>query len=337
MNKHIDWDGYRARLTRQGDTYRERLIERTKDKIRADALRNPGCREVLVDDIPQRLYINHTQAPNKKTFNSLPDETITLGSVVLWEDSHWLVTECVRDDNMTYFGAIERCNRELIWQNPQTREIIRRWCTLQKPYFSNLEKGIVINLSTREFKVQLPYDEESSKIDIGKRFMLDFINGEPKVYSCSSVDANTERYDLNGTSIGFLVLNIEQDEYNPETDNKEFGVCDYLPPFDFYHESEGGNCILEADAEGIVPGGLPLQITSTFFDQSGLPLDTATIWTITAPPEAEDCIEVDERENAVTLRLGSYSKLIGKNIFVEAQSADGKISNSIVVKVVNAV
>ena len=192
MSKNqIEWERYQERLHKNGTTHRERVIARAKEQIRKSYLRNPACREVLVDEVPQYLFIGRTPNNTQMTFNTLPDESIELGMVVLWEGSHWLVVECLRDDDMTYHGKIELCNRQLVWQNPDTREIIKRWCVITKPYYSNLYESDHVITTTREFKIQLPYDFESSLIDLDKRFILDVINGRPRVYKCASVDANT--------------------------------------------------------------------------------------------------------------------------------------------------
>lgn len=336
--EQINWEYYKERMHRQGPTRRERLIARTKEKIRNDMFMNPTCREVTVDDIPQYLYITRTDMPTKRKFNTLPDEKLELGQVVLWEGSHWLVTESVHDDEMTYHGAFEQCNRQLVWQNPDTLEIIKRWCTISKPYYSNLRHGTQITLSDREFKIQLPYDEESSRLDLGKRFILDKIAGEPKVYTCTSVDANTERFDVNDEVVGFLVINVEQDQYNKETDNKELEICDYIPPFDYIQESEGGYTVLEPNAEGIVPGGLPLVISIKQFTPDGQPiLHPYTSWRVTAPPDAEGFLEEEETDTYLRLTLKYNSRLIGKSIFIESYDETGKRTGDLVVKVVNAV
>ena len=38
----------------------------------------------------------------------------------------------------------------------------------------------------------------------------------------------TERYNANGEIRGFIVLNVEQDQYNEKTDNATLQICDYF-------------------------------------------------------------------------------------------------------------
>lgn len=337
---HIDWENYKGRLHRQGETLRERRINRLADSISKEADSNPACRHVTIDGIPRRLFLNRTDSHWKRAFNSLPHEAVPLGAVIEWEGSHWLVTESLMDDEVTVRGAIEQCNRQLVWQNPKTREIIRRWCTIAKPYYSNLRETTRMTTSSREFKIQLPYDYETSQIDLDKRFMLDIIGGEPKCYKCSSVDANTERYDIDGESVGFLVINVEQDEYNKDADNAELEICDYLPPFDIIHERKEGTLIIEADANGVVPGGLPLTLTARLFDTEGVEMqeDGSVIWTVIAPPDMEDYVTTDEEALAIRIKVDYYSKFAGKTLIVSAQAANNSgIRETYKVKVVNAV
>ena len=264
----IEWDIYKSRLLTQGSTQAERLVNFTKKTIQSQVGRNPDIREVLVDQVPQQLFINRSEVSKKKYFNTLPGGQIQLGAVVYWNDRHWLVTEAIQDDEMTVHGMIQQCNRQLVWQNPDTREIIYRWCTIEKPYYSNLDMGMIATFSSREFKIQLPYDYESCHLDVDKKFILDIINGEPKVYKCTSIDANTERYDVDGESVGFLSMNLIQDQYNPDKDSAEFGICDYLPPFDVMRPTAAGYLVLDLSADVIVPGGFPVYLTPKYFNYS---------------------------------------------------------------------
>ena len=89
------------------------------------------------------------------------------------------------------------------------------------------------SLSQREYKVEMPFDDETALIDLDKRFMLEIINGEPKTYVTTSVDQSTERYELHGKTQGFLVLNIRQDQYNSKTDNAEKMICTEIAKWKF--------------------------------------------------------------------------------------------------------
>lgn len=336
----IDWESYKARLLTNGRTECDRIIDRAKRNIASQVNRNVACREVLVDQVPQTLFINRSEVPKKKYFNTLPGESVPLGSVIYWNDMHWLVVESMQDDEMTVRGMIQQCNRQLTWQNPETREIISRWCTIEKPYYSNVTPGTVATFSSREFKVQLPYDFETGCLDVDKKFILDIINGEPKVYKCTSIDSNTERYDIDGESIGFLVMNLTQDQYNPDKDSAEFGVCDYLPPFDIMRPTETGYLILDMSADVIVPGGFPMTIMPKYFNYSdGTPrTGDRTFYTFNCSKEVLEALKSENKpDGSLEISLTYSPYIIGEEIEIEAVNTDGTIGNRAVVKVVNSI
>lgn len=334
----VNWSAYKARLTTHGATERQRVIERTKEQIRRQVPYNPACREVLVDKIPQTLFITRGTVLKIKNFNTLPGETVPLGAVVYWDDRHWLVTESIQDDEMTCRGVLEQCNRELIWQNPETREIISRWCTIEKPYYANVEKDLEFSFSSREFKVQLPYDEESALIDVDKKFILEVINGQPKVYTVTSVDDNTERYDVNGEVVGFLALNLTQTQYNPERDSAEHGICDYLPPFDILHPTKTGYLVLEGGEDGIVPGSFPVTLQARYFNYSdGTPRNgESTIYHFNCSKAVRELMATKQHGNNITISLRYSPYIVGETIHIEAVNLDGTIGEKLDLKVVNS-
>ena len=333
----INWEAYNLRLTHNGKTRKQRTQQRLKDKLYSEIDKHPGCVEVLVDDVPQYIFTKRTDAPTKKNFNTLPGESMSLGSVVYWENRHWLVTESLCDDGITYHGSIEQCNRQLQWQNKQTREIIKRWCTIAKPYYSNLDENLKVTISSREFKVQLPADDETRLLDLDDKFMIEVINGKPKCYRITSTDHNTRCYDIDGKTQGFLILNIEQCQYDPATDSIEHGICDYLEPYDFLDPTPLGWCIVETESEGIVPGGTPVVFTAKYFDAKGLPLEEVkTVWTAEGGKYINEALTREYLEDgSLVLTLDDDVTLIGETIEVTAMNEEGTMTKTVQLKVVN--
>lgn len=228
---------YKQRLLANGSTLRERRLNNAKNFVLRHAPDSLAYKEIQIDDIPRNVIMISSSTSNEKTLLAMPGEDFRIGSIALIRGSHWLITSRDHDDDITVKAKVELCNRELTWQNTKTGEIISRWCTASKPYYSNIDETLKIDISSREYKIQLPYDKETSELELDKRFMLEHIAGEPKTYRITSIDAVTKRYDRNDEITGFLVLNITQDLYNPETDNAELGICDYISP-ENYHPSE---------------------------------------------------------------------------------------------------
>lgn len=180
------------------------------------------------NDIPQDfIIVPKSNKDNEFDVYTRPDEDINIGDIIYWNTLHWIITDKAFDNEIYNIGTMVRCNRTIRWQNPVTKEIIERWCLAQKPYTSNIRYSKVMDISEREYKITLPYDEETKLVDIDSRFMLEVINGNPRTYTLTSVDSITNRYqDIEG---GFLVWNLVQDQSNQPNDNIELGVCNYIP------------------------------------------------------------------------------------------------------------
>lgn len=222
----INWDLYAKQLQHKGMTSRDRIISREKEALIAQFEKAPSAKNTLVDGELKKMIVSSTQALNEKTFVLMPGDTIKIGDIVVWENLHWLVVELDFDNTIAYKGRIAQCNRQIRWQNPVTKDIIERWCLMTKPYTSNVTNGTQVSVSNREYKVQIPYDDETKLVDLDKRFMLELINGRPRTYNCTSVDQQTNVYqDLEN---GFIVWNLSQDEACHPNDNVDLMVCDYV-------------------------------------------------------------------------------------------------------------
>lgn len=220
---------YRNMLLTDGPTQRDRIIKKALHDQSRLAPVSPSFKDVTIDDIPRKLNIISATVMTQKIIHALPGEDFTIGSIVYWSNSHWLITERDAEDDITVRGRIQICQKQITWQDDKTHEIRSLWATVEKPYYSNLEENKLMSYSTREFRVQMPFDSYSANLNIGKRLMLEIINGEPKTYRITSVDQMTGRIDYNGEQVGFLSFNVEQDLYNPETDNAQKMICNYVP------------------------------------------------------------------------------------------------------------
>jgi len=221
---------YQEMLNSHGSDRRERMIAKGIHDMNLQGPDHPSYKSVTIDDEPRYLNIISATVTDQKIIRTRPGEDFTLGSIVYWGGSHWLITERDADSEITVRGKIQICQKEIPWQDPDTLEIISRWSTVEKPYYSNLSENNYMSSSNREFRIQMPFDNYSSKLDLNKRLMLEIINDEPKIYRITSVDQMTTRYDYNGSQIGFLKINVEQDKYDKSVDNRELMVCDYIDP-----------------------------------------------------------------------------------------------------------
>ena len=328
-----NWELYETKMRLYGEDQRETSISRTKRMILRKMLKNPMCKKVMIDDKPRKLLVLATALTTKKKIYALPDENISLGSIVLWNESHWIITEVDKDYDISAQGAIEMCNRQLTWQNTETKEIHSRWATVQKPYYSNIDENEVISTSSREFKVQMPYDEESALIDVDKRFMLEIIAGEPKTYRCTSVDSITERYDHEEGLRGFLVINLTQDQYNKDVDNVKLGICDYIEPesHDSENDPDDSSARILYSGEPVIKIGGNAKTFTIWQDDS----DTSTFsWKVYVADHLRNLITVVEDTMSISLKAVNNNLLLDSEIKLSLMN-NGNEVDYVIVKVVS--
>lgn len=306
------WNLYEARLNVSGLTGRDRSISRSRENIERKQLSLISRKEVEIDGASRILFIHSTDLQSEKIFNTLPGELINIGDVIYWENMHWLVTHVDFDDEVTRSGRIVQCNRQIRWQNQRTGEIIVRWCLAKKPYSTNVSDGLTIGTSTREYKIQLPCDEETMQVDLDRRFLLEVIGGVPRAYKIVSVDTITNRYeDIDG---GFLVWNMEQTEYNPLVDNADFMIANYfepgttpdpsgpdvppdpVPP----EEPDAQKLLCKIEGRNTIREGTSRTYTAVFYGEDGVSVtdDVNAVWTVDAPTDA-----VTMEQDGTVLRL----------------------------------
>lgn len=310
----INWDLYAKQLQHKGMTSRDRIISREKEALIAQFEKAPSAKNTLVDGELKKMIVSSTQVLNEKTFVLMPGDTIKIGDIVVWENLHWLVVELDFDNTIAYKGRIAQCNRQIRWQNPVTKDIIERWCLMTKPYTSNVTNGTQINVSNREYKVQIPYDDETKLVDLDKRFMLELINGKPRTYSCTSVDQQTNVYqDLEN---GFIVWNLSQDEACHPNDNVDLMVCDYI---------QGDNDAVNPNIY-VIEGMDVLRAELGKFLYTLTPSDEGQkdiVWNYSVQTEKRDFIHVEQNEDN-SVFLSAENQAIGAIIELYATDHTGE-------------
>lgn len=272
----------------------------------------------LRNGLPQDFII----VPTKTGCNlfARPGETFNIGDIIYYNTLHWLVTDVNFHDDLTRSGEMVRCNRQIRWQNKRTGRIVERWCLATKPYASNVNEGLSISNSNREYKIQLSYDEETIQVDLDRRFLLEVIDGEPKAYQITSVDTLTNRYqDVDG---GFLIWNMKQSEYNPLTDSAEMMIADYFAPGKEPTPSpaDGLSCVISG--RDTIRVGMKRTYTVTFYDATGkLTVDgIPAVWDVVAPDGTVDI--VDDGYSVTITMVGDIPA--GERIQITVRDADGR-------------
>ena len=305
-------DIYKSKVFLYGDTQRERTINLSKQNILSKSPSSPAYKDMVLDGSHQSFMVSSTDADNKKRIKSMPNETIKLGALIVWNEMHWLVNSVDFDDEIYQRGTIVQCNRIIRWQNPITLEIIERWCFCSKPYTSNVEKGNVVSTLKGKYDIQLPYDSETIQVGVDKRLMLDIVGGQPMVYKLTFPDANTNKYqDIEG---GFIEWTVESDAYVPEKDNVDLMICDYIPPDAPVAPPVAGTFKCRIDGRTQLRCGGNSRIWKPVFYQADgtTPDETVTAkWSVAVLPEHERYYEIAQNGNFISISVADNEAVIG--------------------------
>lgn len=220
---------YQNMISVSGDRKRDRIINRAKHDLYTKAPASPDYKLVKVNGEERYVLMHRSDTFGERFINCMPNDMVKIGDYVEWKDGFYLVTNSYYDDDISLRATITKCNRVFKWQDPKTLQINERWAVMYRPYTANSFGDKKLEVSDREFKVYVAYDEDTCKVDIGKRFILENIAGDYKVYEIIAVDHNSHAYEEEKT--GYIVWNIEQAQFNPDIDNIEVGISDYQEPY----------------------------------------------------------------------------------------------------------
>ena len=153
-------------------------------------------------------------------------ETIKSGYYVKYNDTFWLIRDLV-DNNRIYEKAIMlHCNYRLKFKSDITGEILTYPIYMKNAtqYNSGEIPRETETIGSSKYLVYIMCDEETLKIDNGKRFLIDRNIKDPTSYEITQVDTVSYNYD---EEVGVLRWTIVESQFNSEKDNKELMVADY--------------------------------------------------------------------------------------------------------------
>lgn len=321
----IEWDTYEAILHRDGDTFRDRAINREIDMLKRRMLDSPATKSVKVEGIDKHMLVISTGVVSQKTFKMLPGDTIEIGDLVEWNGEHWLVTEVDFDDDLTRNGRIEQCNLLFRWQNG-TPEIHYQWGIFDPGVFSTtIKEENKVARTDDQYRVYLSLTDASSKIFIGKRIITDVgydkdFNLLPIVYEVTKTDKVSDSYGENGH---LLIMNVRSGaDYNPNTDNLDLMICDYIaPPEEEPVTPPPPTVLLPCSITGrdTLRAGLSARTyTVTFYLNDGVTEDPSVnaTWDVVVPVGYENTIHYTANGNE--LSLSADSGAVGQTVILRA-------------------
>lgn len=217
--------------------------------------------------------IADTQLKSMERTLLFPIGTVKAGMYVFFENCYWII-DGYPGNNKSYEKATAKlCQYNLKWQL-STGEIVERWTniTSASKYDVGESGGNTIVLSSNNYTILIGYDEKALELE-GKRVFIDKRETKPtKVFKLTRNDDVLYDYGEHGS---LLSLIADKGELNPNDDNQELRICDYIesttpsepdPPTPPTDET----AVLSASITGKteLKLGLPRAYTVTFTDEN---------------------------------------------------------------------
>lgn len=157
----------------------------------------------------------------------VPIGTLDSGNYIFFEDEYWIVDGRPGNNGEYEKAVLKECQYKIKWQK-NDGTVIERWAnfTSASKYDVGESGNSTIILSSNNFTILIPHDTDGLTID-GKRIFIDTSEIPKKVFK---ITRNDDVLFLHGRHGGTLSLIADKTEFNPDKDNQELRICDYIDP-----------------------------------------------------------------------------------------------------------
>lgn len=242
----------------------------------------------------------HTMLNSMKRSGLFPIGTVKAGMYVYFDKSFWLITGCPGSNKVYEKVVMDICQYKLKWQN-EKGDIVERWGNFSSAskYDDGLYEGKTINVTSDNLNILLPHDEEGVSLE-HRRVFIDSKKPPKKVYVISRTDDVLFDYGEHGGILSFIA---DKTEFDPSKDNRELGVCDYIPKdanveVDDEALSDGlVRCVIKGDKK--LKCGFERMYVASIVDKNG----NAIEWTEGYTWKVVGDVEVDSTANNNSITL----------------------------------
>ena len=314
----------KTRVINSGSTLLEEQIKDAQESLEYgfcdDVSFNPNMVFYKTEiSVPIKMYDPKVSASYGTAVNFLTtcNNPLELGQMLhdTKKDEYWMCVESYNVDNIHYKGVLGKCMRWLRWQDDNG--VIQEFPIIvtSASKYNNGERGDeVLSIGSDQLMVFAPLNDDTIKLDRGKKFFIDERKDNPTAYELTRAD--TALYAFMGK--GFMSMILTECAYAASEDDLKFGVCDYTSPT-APPENDNETTILN----GVISGsdGLKLGFTRTYTatvtDKSGNNIswsDDDFYWNIY--PAKDVVLNIDKNKVSI---LAEGESLIGNTIRMEVR------------------
>ncbi len=241
------WSTYLNRINLSGASQKDRLIAKAQRIITDNFSDSPSYQSVTINGVSQDVRIVEENTlyknSNKKRLLCKPDETISIGDLIVWDSENWLCTDA---DTVEIYvrGIIEKCDDYLRYLD-SAGVLVEVPCIINDRILMNVEENRYYILPDNQVWVIVGNNDESAAITVDQRFLLG--NNAYKVVAIDNI-----------TKPGITTFKLHTDSII-QNDNKDLQIADYYSNLRTYSIT-----ILNSDSVEITLGNtLQLEVECT--------------------------------------------------------------------------
>lgn len=332
----MSWDVYDRLMNVYGTNEADRAVMQAKETFYLEAVDNPGyypnCKR---NGVPQQFLIERTDVPYKAKFVTFPDEDIWPGDIIEVEDFIYIIIEPPRFLDRINWAAVGRlCNINLKWQDFDGRIFSSPACLDAGVYSTTLNGTDTIQAPDKQFKLFLPYTEETSRLHLDKRIAVDtrYDSHGRKILECYRITGMNRIAKTYGEGGHLLICELRSSSFSPEHDNVDELICDYTTPPVDETSVISTTCLLNGRSQ--IRIGKTQIYTAAFVDDAGeIMTDVYAVWSLDGATSGLT-ITSNATDNTVSLSVTKNEDWIGAVVTLTATASDNSTYASMEVEVV---
>ena len=226
----------KARVANGGSTLLEEQIKDAQESLAYgfydDVSYNPNMVLYKTEThVPIKVYGQGVSASygTVASFLTAHDNPLELGQMLYdtKKDEYWLCVESYNVAGIHCEGKLAKCMRWLKWQDDNG--VIQEFpmiVTSASKYNNGEREDEVLSIGSDQLLVFIQLNDDTLKLDRGKKFFVDERKDIPTTYELTRTD--TALYTFMGK--GFLSMILTECAYTASEDDLKYGVCDYVAP-----------------------------------------------------------------------------------------------------------
>ena len=197
------WTDYQAR---RGSDRKSLYVNNMKNTISTEFKNSTSYNLVKINNVDRDVRIVEESAiiknPNKKRLLCYPDETISVGDIILWDSENWICTETDTTSQVSDVGIISKCNNVInIHKNNTSYQIP---CTISKSLSLNTEDNQYIETVDNSLFLTVSNTSITQQINVNDIYRIGKYN-----YQISSVPDDISQQ-------GLLIFKMKYSEVEQE-------------------------------------------------------------------------------------------------------------------------